>query len=202
MRSNGNMDFSHSNTAFSSYQRGVAIMVTTRSFAHSYQSTWNGCIKKCMGNFKLSPKCLEMQNSPSCSTYLCGGDFLCFSSVWGWFSLHLRHSAKNWYMWNQFFMLHLKPRLSPPNTPVTQEITTTQVLKLSRMNYFIAFHDILGLIQSFPYIPLYDISHSLGYLCSELKRILGLSGHTDCKHSGPGALSIFSPKNWLEFLKF
>ena len=26
------MDFSHSNTAFSLYQRGVAIMVTTRSF--------------------------------------------------------------------------------------------------------------------------------------------------------------------------
>ena len=24
--------------------RGVAIMVTIRSFAHSYQSTWNGCI--------------------------------------------------------------------------------------------------------------------------------------------------------------
>ena len=38
--------FSHSNTAFSSYQCGVAIMVTTRSFAHSYQSTWNGCIVK------------------------------------------------------------------------------------------------------------------------------------------------------------
>ena len=35
--------FFHSNTAFSSYQCGVAIMVTTRSFAHSYQSTWNGC---------------------------------------------------------------------------------------------------------------------------------------------------------------
>ena len=44
MRSNGNMDFSHSNTAFSSHQRGVAIMVTTRSFAHSYQSTWKDCI--------------------------------------------------------------------------------------------------------------------------------------------------------------
>ena len=62
MRSNGNMDFSHSNTAFSSYQRGVAIMVTTRSFAHSYQSTWNGC--------KQHPEHLSLKNYNATYMYI------------------------------------------------------------------------------------------------------------------------------------
>ena len=42
----------------------------------------NRHIKECMANYKLSPKCTEMQyNSSYCSTYLFGDDFLDFWAI-------------------------------------------------------------------------------------------------------------------------
>ena len=94
-------------------------------------------IKACMGNLKIVAKTYwNAINRSFSSTYLCSGDFSCFWGVCGRFSCDLRCSAKN-------------------------DFTG----KLSRMNYFIAFQYILGTIKNFPYIPLYDVSHSLGYLC-------------------------------------
>ena len=91
-------------------------------------------IKECTWNFKLSPKCPEMQsNSSFCSTYLCGGDSLCFWGVWGRFSRDLRHRAKNWlHSYRRKLPRHTRNSLrkQPPVrrlfSQATQEITTTQ----------------------------------------------------------------------------
>ena len=109
----------------------------------------------------------------SSSTYLCGGDFVCFCGVWGPFSRDSRRSAKKWFPTltanEQFFALPQITAKSPPNAPETQEITTTQDrwAGWTILVHFRTFWGQFKISHTFLSFIWRSVCHSLGYLWTD-----------------------------------